>query len=251
MFRQEALAHLPCQLTDYSELISAGIIPVDPERNRIVVLAAFLMAFPALFSIVNPVAGAIIFREATSERTHDERVALARRVGVYSLIVMLVALGAGSYVLSVFGISIAALRIGGGVVLTLFAWELLGAPEKREGRKQEQASDVGGTAPEDVAFFPLTMPFTTGPGTIAVAVALGAGHPVVGAAGFFAGVALAAVAMAVVIGLTYSYADRLSDFLGRNGRRTVSRLSAFLLFCIGVQLLINGVVDVLGPLLAR
>lgn len=213
-------------------------------------LAEFLLAFPALFSIVNPVAGAFIFREATADRTHAERLTLARRVGTYSLLVMLVALWTGSYVLAVFGISLAALRIAGGIVLSLFAWELLGAPEKREGRKQEQASDSGGVA-DDPAFFPLTLPFTTGPGTIAVAVALGAGHPGMGLAwaGFQGGIGLAAAAMAGVIWLTYAYSDRLSDALGRTGSKTVTRLSAFILFCIGVQMLITGVVDVLGPLL--
>ena len=209
-------------------------------------LAAFLLAFPALFSIVNPVTGAFIFREATADRTHAGRVALARRVGLYSLLVMLVALWAGSYVLAIFGISIAALRIAGGLVLALFAWELLGAPDKREDRKHQQAE---GADRDDVAFFPLTLPFTTGPGTIAVAVALGAGHPARGAITFFLGVSLAATLLAVVIAALYAYADRLSAVLGRNGSRTVTRLSAFLLFCIGVQLLINGVVDVLAPLL--
>ena len=165
-------------------------------------VAAFLLAFPALFSIVNPIAGAFIFRGATANRTHLERATLARRVGTYSLLVMLVSLWAGSYVLATFGISLAALRISGGIVLALFAWELLGAPEKREDRKQEQAADA---AP--------------------------------------------AVAMAGAIWVTYSYADRLSDLLGRTGSKTVTRLSAFILFCIGVQMLITGVVDVLGPLL--
>lgn len=212
-------------------------------------LAAFLLAYPALFSIVNPVAGAFIFREATADRTQAERVGLARRVSFYSLLVMLVALWAGSYVLSFFGISLAALRIAGGIVLSLFAWELLGAPERRQDRKKEQVSDTGG---EDVAFFPLTLPFTTGPGTIAVSVALGAGHPGwrQGLLGFFAGCSLAAAAMAVSIGLLYTYADRLSAWLGRTGTNTVSRLSAFLLFCIGVQMLVTGVVDVLRPLMA-
>ena len=209
-------------------------------------LAAFLLAFPALFSIVNPVTGAFIFREATADRTHAGRVALARRVGLYSLLVMLVALWAGSYVLAIFGISIAALRIAGGLVLALFAWELLGAPDKREDRKHQQAE---GADRDDVAFFPLTLPFTTGPGTIAVAVALGAGHPARGAITFFGGVSLAAALLAILIAALYAYADRLSAVLGRNGSRTVTRLSAFLLFCIGVQLLINGVVDVLAPLL--
>jgi multiple antibiotic resistance protein len=211
-------------------------------------LAAFLLAFPALFSIVNPVAGAFIFREATAGRTHGERVALARRVAAYSLCVMLVALWAGSYVLAVLGISIGALRIAGGIVLALFAWELLSAPERREGRKQEQAGEGEG----DVAFFPLTLPFTTGPGTIAVSVALGAGHPELGREWvlFHAGLGLAAAAMAVAVGLFYAYADRLGEVLGRNGSRTVSRLSAFMLFCIGVQVLVTGVTKALAPLLA-
>jgi len=214
-------------------------------------LASFLLAFPALFSIVNPIAGAFIFRGATSDRSHLERTTLARRVGLYSLLVMLVALWAGSYVLAMFGISLAALRIAGGIVLSLFAWELLGASDKREGRKQEQAADAAPAVADDVAFFPLTLPFTTGPGTIAVAVALGAGHPGIGREwlGFHAGMGLAAVAMAGAIWLTYAYADRLSDLLGRTGSKTVTRLSAFILFCIGVQMLITGVVDVLEPLL--
>ena len=215
-------------------------------------VAAFLLAFPALFSIVNPIAGAFIFRGATADRTHLERTTLARRVGMYSLLVMLVALWAGSYVLAMFGISLAALRIAGGIVLALFAWELLGASDKREGRKQEQAADAEGAVADDVAFFPLTLPFTTGPGTIAVAVALGAGHPGMGREwlGFHAGMGLAAVAMSGAIWLTYAYADRLSDLLGRTGSKTVTRLSAFILFCIGVQMLITGAVDVLGPLLS-
>jgi multiple antibiotic resistance protein len=213
-------------------------------------LAAFLLAFPALFSIVNPIAGAFIFREATADRTHAERVGLARRVGVYSLLVLLVALWGGSYVLAFFGISLAALRVAGGMVLTGFAWELLGAPEHREERKQREASDAG-PAPDDVAFFPLTLPFTTGPGAISVSVALGAGRPPIGVAGFFAGVTAAAVALALVIALTYAYADRLGELLGRSGSRTVGRLSAFILFCIGVQLFLTGLTEVLGPLLAR
>lgn len=212
-------------------------------------ISAMLMAFPALFSIINPVAGVFIFREATADRSRADRHMLARRVGIYSFIVMMVSLVGGPFVLEAFGISYAALRIAGGIVLSLFAWELLGSPEKRQTRKQEQAAGAERRPPDDVAFFPLTLPLTTGPGTIAVAVALGAGHKLPGSSGFFLGVAVAALAMSALIGVMYWYADRISDVLGQTGSRTVTRLSAFLLFCIGVQLLINGVTDALKPLL--
>ena len=230
-------------------------------------IAAFLLAFPALFSIVNPIAGSFIFREATADRTHVERVVLARRVGIYSLLVMLVALWTGSYILAFFGISIGALRIAGGAMLIGFAWELIGAPEKRQDRKQQQAADKGA---DDVAFFPLTLPFTTGPGTIAVSVALGAGHPQAGALGaghpdsgaglpsgqtglfgFFIGVSLAALAVACLIALLYAVADRLGAWLGRSATQTISRISAFILLCIGVQVFLAGVGDALVPLLAH
>lgn len=216
-------------------------------------LAAFLLAFPALFSIVNPVAGGFIFREATAARTHAGRVLLARRIGVYALLVMLTALWAGSYVLAFFGVSIAALRIAGGIVVALFAWGLLDAPERRHERKQAEATEgaSGAGDDDDPAFFPLTLPFTTGPGTIAVSVALGAGHPPAGQGliEFFVGVSLAACALAVLIWLLYANADRIGALLGKSGSRMVTRLSAFLLLGIGVQVLITGVTDVLGPLL--
>ena len=205
---------------------------------------AFLLAFSALFSIINPVAGALIFHEATLPFTPEQRARLAGKVGFNALIVMLAALWAGSYVLAFFGISVDALRIAGGVVIALFAWELLKAPEDWEARKRDQAATSTG---EDIAFFPLTLPITTGPGTISVAVALGAvrPEPFTQAWQFFAGVSAAAAAMAVVIFALYRSADRMARLLGPSGERTLTRLSAFLLLCIGVQIMITGAVDVL------
>ena len=211
-------------------------------------VAAFLLGFPALFSIVNPVSGAFIFRTRTAERTHDERVHLARRVGIYSAVVMLVALWGDSYVLAFFGISLPALRIAGGLVLAIYAWALLNSPEVQEARKHEQAAPAEGV--EDVAFYPLTLPFTTGPGTISVAVALGAAHPAhEPALPFFAGMSLAAIAIAISVWLLYNFTDQLSRLLGRNASRTITRLSAFFQLCIGVQILITGVTEVLKPIM--
>ncbi len=213
-------------------------------------LHAFLLGFPALFSIVNPISGAVMFREVAASRPPAIRARMARQVGWYSLVVMVGALWAGSYVLAFFGITLAALQVAGGLVVALSGWNLLNSPEHREARKQEQAASAEGV--EDVALFPLTIPITTGPGTISVAVALGAGHPKLfaGLGWFFLGMSGAAVAMAAVIWITYRSADRLAAMMGPTGNRTLTRVAAFLLLCIGVQILINGVRDVLEPLLA-
>lgn len=209
--------------------------------------AAFLLAFPALFSIVNPLGTAFIFNEVTAHMTHADRARVAGRVGFYSLLTMLGSLWGGAYVLNFFGVSLAALRIAGGTVLALRSWELLMAPEEQESRKQEQAGPAG-VAALDMAFFPLTMPLTTGPGTISVAITLGAERPAsgLGLLGFFLGVSGAAAAIALIVWVAYRSADRVAGWLGQTARRTVSRLMAFLLLCLGVQILINGISDVVA-----
>ncbi|MDB5370970.1 MAG: hypothetical protein JWP20_2528 [Roseomonas sp.] len=212
------------------------------------VIGAFLLAFPALFSIVNPLAGALIFSQVMEGRTPAERTRLARRVGAYSLIVLLCSVWGGVYVLSFFGITLGALRVAGGLVVAIRAWSLLMAPEEHEARKEQQAAPA--SSADDVAFFPLTLPFTTGPGTIAVAITLGSARPAggVGLWSFFAGVSAATVVIALIVWLAYSSADRLIALLGANGARVVTRLAAFLLLCIGVQILSNGVQDLLRPI---
>lgn len=207
------------------------------------ILQNFLLAGSALFSIINPMGGALIFAQVTSDRSHTDRIALARRIGLYSAIVMLTALWLGAYLLAFFGITIAALRIAGGLVVATTGWRLLTAPEQNEDRKQAQADGARGA--EDVAFFPLTMPLTTGPGTISVAIALGANRPAEGAAlgVFVIGVSLAALAIAVAIWLAYSWADWITDLIGSSGVRIIGRLAAFILLCVGVQITLNGVLD--------
>lgn len=211
---------------------------------------AFLLGFPALFSIVNAPSAAFFFWHATSEFTDQERARLARRVATYALVVMLAALWAGAYILEIFGLTVAALRVAGGLVVAASAWGHLVEPQRYDARKAEQASAAG--RPDDIAFFPLTLPFTTGPGTISVAIALSAGHAP-GRPGyweFFLGVSIAAAAMALVILASFRFAAGIASRLGKIGRQTVTRLFAFLLLCIGVQILIGGVEEVIRPLLS-
>ena len=208
---------------------------------------SYLLALPALFSIVNPLAMALIFSQVTAERGRDEKRDLARRIALYSAIIMLGALWGGAYILNIFGVSLAALRIGGGLVVATSAWALLQRPEQTEERKQEQASHATGA---DVAFYPLTMPFTTGPGTIAVAIAIGSNLPVGGpnAIPFALGASAAALTIAAIVLVAYSGADRLVALLGPAQARVVTRLSAFLLLCVGVQITLNGAAEFLGTL---
>lgn len=211
--------------------------------------AAFLLAFPSLFSIINPIGGALIYNEATRDLDAPDRRRVAARVGLYSLLVMLGALWGGAYVLNFFGVTLAALRIAGGSVVALNAWHLLMGSERHEDRKRRQADPAAASSdPFAMAFFPLTMPFTTGPGTIAVAITLGAERPVtgIGLLAFFLGVSGAAAANAGLVWVAYGFADRLMGWMGGTARGIVGRLTAFLLLCIGVQILLAGMGDVVA-----
>ncbi|MCE2566011.1 MarC family protein [Komagataeibacter sp. FNDCF1] len=208
---------------------------------------AFLMAFPALFSIVNPLGAALIFAQVTGGQSRRTCVALARQVAFYSAVLMLASIWVGGLVLSFFGITIDALRIAGGLVVAVRAWSLLQAPETEEARKQAQGSTVQASANiMGQAFFPLTMPFAVGPGTIAVAIALGSeGPPTGNHMVFYAVLSLAGVLVAAIVWAAYTYADQLLYLLGTTGTRIVSRLAALILLSIGVQILITGVQGVI------
>jgi multiple antibiotic resistance protein len=207
---------------------------------RVDVLNALLLGVPALFAIVNPIASALIFGQLLARRTHAERAAIAGRVGLYALIVLLVSFLVGSAILSFFGISLGALRLAGGLVVAHQGWVLLTArdpdPEADDDAPSFGASD---------AFYPLTVPITTGPGTISVCIALAAARPADFAAslGYIAGLTLAAALIAATVWICDRYVDVVTSWVGRSGASILMKLSAFILLCIGVQIMVDGVAD--------
>ena len=129
-----------------------------------------LLAFPALFSIINPLGGAFIFLAATRGMEQAARSRLARQVAIYSFITLNVSMLIGAFVLRIFGIDMPVLRLAGGIIIALTAWKLLNA-EDDSAQRGAVLEEAGTRDASHLAFYPLTMPMTTGPGTIAVAVA--------------------------------------------------------------------------------
>jgi multiple antibiotic resistance protein len=215
-------------------------------------VTTFLLAFGALFSIVNPLSGLFIFFGATREIEPRVRAHVSRWVAIYAFFIMAASLYIGAYVLGFFGVSIPVLRVAGGIVVAASGWRMLNQPDATEQRRSETPSPrTMDVSPSRLAFYPLTMPLTTGPGTISVEISLGANRP----RGFHASTlaffveTLAAVAlMALLIYVFYRYSARLAGLMGATGTTIVVRLSAFLLFCIGIQVLWNGAAELLGTL---
>lgn len=213
-------------------------------------LSALLLAFPTLFSIVNPLGSALIFREATQDRSAPERRYLAGRISIYTAFLLIGSMWIGALVLAFFGISIGALRIAGGLVVTVSAWALLMEPERHEDRKIADTAPQHGD-PEDVAFFPLTMPLTAGAGTIAVAIALASQQPAddLGRFSYLAGASSAVLAIAALVWVCYTWCDRVIALLGARGARIVSRLTAFILLCVGIQIISTGLANLAATIL--
>lgn len=205
----------------------------------------FLLGFVTLLSIINPLGISFVFFDMSHWLSQAERTSLARRISVYSFIVILASLITGSTILAFFGISLSALRIAGGLSVAAAGWTMLNAVPVHA-REHREAMD---TAPvTEMAFFPFTVPLTTGPGTIAAAIALGANEFVIrNASGFGLAALLVSVTVSLIIFLTYSHASTVAGWIGAEGTRVVTRLSAFLLLCVGVQIMLTGVVDVLHP----
>lgn len=211
-----------------------------------------LLVFAALVPIVNPLGMAPIFASMTADATRETRRLLAKAVATNGFVLLLVSYFVGSYVLAFFGLQLPAVQVGGGLLVTASAWRLLTQETLDAGRKAAAAREADRIA-LGRAFYPLTMPLTVGPGSIAVAVTLGTNSRVPRGVplrvelleGAAAVVGIALVALSIF--LSFRSADRLGAFLGETGTSVFVRLSAFILLCIGIQIIWNGVSGFLGP----
>lgn len=204
------------------------------------VVKSILLILSALFPIVNPLGGSPVFLALTRDYPRDVRRTLAWKVALNSFVLLVASFLVGTHILRFFGISIPVVQVGGGMIVIANGWALLRRSDEPDRAKAKQNA-----APMDAfrsAFYPLTMPLTVGPGSISVAITLGANEQ--------RGIANLLLILAAVVGsalvavsiyLCYGFADWLAAAIGENAMGIILRLSSFLLVCIGVQILWNGV----------
>lgn len=206
--------------------------------------AMTLFVFSSLVPVLNPFGGAMMFLALTNGVDSQTRNRMANRIGLYSLIMLLVALYAGNVILNFFGISLGVLRVAGGIVLFSAGWQALNAPAA-----DEQAVDVkpkSAIALSTMAFYPFTLPLTTGPGAISVTVAFGANasQTLCHMIGTVIGVALSCA----LVWLCYRLSDRITRSMGVAGSDAVARIFAFILICLGVATFWAGLSSLIAEL---
>jgi len=207
-----------------------------------------LLVVSALFPIVDPIGGAPVFLSLTRNYDRETRRQLARRITVNSFVLLVASFTLGSHVFSFFGISLPVVQVGGGMIVVASGWALL--KQKDESNRSAVGWTVTSTDVLRDAFYPLTLPLTVGPGSISVAITLGANEPHNLGASLLSILAAAtgSAMVAMAIYLCYAFADRLAGALGPTGTNVIVKLTSFLLVCIGVQIVWNGVSQLLRSL---
>lgn len=210
---------------------------------------SILLVVSALFPIVDPIGGSPVFLSLTREYPPQTRRILARSIAINSFLLLIASFTVGSHVLSFFGISLPVVQVGGGLIVISMGWAMLEQKADYD-RGAVGGRTVGCSEVQNDAFYPLTLPLTVGPGSISVAITLGANAPHHLRANLLASLA-AAIGSAIVaatIYLCYGFADQLSARVGPAATNVIIKLTAFLLVCIGVQILWNGASQLLSSL---
>jgi multiple antibiotic resistance protein len=212
-------------------------------------LKALILVPVTLLPIINPLSTAPIF-VATVGANRSIAKRLARQVAINGWFVVVISMLIGTYVLAFFGVSLPVVRLGGGLLVAATAWRMLHRTEDDDvhAAAAEQASTLSDAEIVRRSFFPITFPLTTGPGTIAASIALGAQIPTTPVL-YLAG-AIVAAAGAVLVSLVLYFIFKNSaavlDRLGAIGMLVMRRLMAFILLCIGIQSMWNGWAELNG-----
>lgn len=208
-------------------------------------LTYVLSTVGALIPIVNPLSAVGLVMSITADMTEQERNEQIGRACVYMVCILTAFLVAGGLIMNFFGISIPGLRIAGGMIVSYLGFRML-FPESAAISGQERAE---ARAKADISFTPLAMPSLSGPGSIAVVIGMSttvqtSQHIVVGYALVAIGIAITALISYIVL----RAATRLDKLLGATGMNAMVRIMGFLLICIGIQFVINGVVGVVSQM---
>ncbi len=207
-------------------------------------IKVLLVAFVTLFPVVNPIGDAPIFLALTQQYPQSAQRILARKIAAYGFALLAVSFLFGSLILDFFGISLVVIQIAGGLVVAATGWNLLN--QKDDNSSVSRAPATLEDALEH-AFYPLTLPITVGPGCISIAITLGAHLRHQAGPGWehgfprhFIAALIGMFLLCVLVMVCYGNADRLVRMLGKSGTTILTRLSAFILLAIGVQIMWNG-----------
>ncbi|UGS24153.1 MarC family NAAT transporter [Flavobacterium channae] len=206
----------------------------------------FIYLLVALFSVLNPIGTIPIFVGLTQDYTMQERSKVSLTASINVCVILLISFFIGQYILSFFGITITALRIAGGIIITNSGFSLLnGQFSKNKGINKKVQKEVSNR--NHIALTPLAMPMLAGPGSISLLIAYY--QELKGSEGYISTYeiicsSLSIVAVAIAIYVILRSAHYLAKILGSSGIVAISRIIGFLTIAIGIQYIISAILTI-------
>ncbi|MEO3988713.1 MarC family NAAT transporter [Pseudocitrobacter cyperus] len=203
-----------------------------------------------LLPLANPLTTVALFLGLAGNMNAAERNHQARMASIYVFAIMMVAYYAGQLVMNTFGISIPGLRIAGGLIVAFIGFRML-FPQQKAHESPEASSkseELEDEPTANIAFVPLAMPSTAGPGTIAMIIS--SASTIKHGVSFPDWVVLIAppiifALVGIILWGSLRSSGAIMRWVGKGGIEAISRLMGFLLVCMGVQFIINGVVEII------
>jgi multiple antibiotic resistance protein len=201
--------------------------------------AIFLGTFIGLLPIINPFAAAPTFLAITEGDSAARRREQARKGCLYMVGILVSFLIGGTFIMNFFGISIPGLRIAGGILMAGIGMDMLAT--RKSAAKPDDEEREAARRKVDISFSPLAMPMLSGPGSIAVT--LGFTSLATTWTDYLAIIA-GIICVAVLTYVTLRLSGRIVGFIGPVGVNAMTKIMGFLIMCIGVQFVVNGVLNI-------
>jgi multiple antibiotic resistance protein len=197
----------------------------------------FLIAFTALFVIVNPITTAFIFQSLIPFGNHNLKKAVAFKASLVALSILLIFSLFGNFIFYVFGITIHAFKIAGGLILFGISMKMIKHHEGEHDEKHHMSTEMDS---DDVAIIPLAIPFMSGPGSIATSILLTSQAQT---KLHFLIVLVSIVIIMIICYFAMIYSKYITDVIGNTGKKIATKIFGLILAIISVQFVINGLID--------
>lgn len=211
------------------------------------IIYTFTTSFIALFPVMNPISSGFIINSFLEGADGQDRSRYVRRIVLNTLFLGLGSLAAGHLVLLIFGLAVPVIQVGGGLVICKTGWDWLSdsGDKKAENSKEKAISKLGTVNMEQRLFYPVSFPITMGPGTISVIFTLMANtaekEDILTTAVNYGIIGAVIMLLCFILYIFLSQASRISRSLGASGNLIINKFISFIMFCIGIQILVTGI----------
>lgn len=206
----------------------------------------FISSFMALFPVANPVGTGFIINGFLSGLDRSERRSIVRRIAVNYLLIGIGSLAIGHFVLSLFGLSLPIVQLGGGLLICKTALQWLGDSDASTGSAPDKPVDpISVRNLESRVFYPITFPISIGPGSLSVIFTLMASVNIKDGLGKiiinYAVIAFVIFLMCLILYVILSQGQKITKKVGVTGTMIINKMVAFFTFCVGIQIIAEGV----------